>query len=427
MERTRSVGWVFTRDCGILVPVTPLFHRQPGSSSSVHTSDFDYLPPDTYYLDSACQTLRPQPVIDAELAYYQQYNACGGRVKYAWGQRVDGEVQAARKALLAYVGKSEKEYAVAFTLNTTYGINMILQQLQPEPYQRIITSDIEHNSVFLPTMVWAARHGKERRIINRSPDGSLPADSADLERSIVLLNSTSNVDGRMLTNAAELAQHVHARGGVLLLDAAQTLGHHPGFLREIDFDAAFGSSHKMYGPSLGFAVLKKSLLDQLDPLFIGGGTVSDVRRDGYDLLRSDIEPTAFLEAGLQNWAGIIGLNAAITWLQSVRPEGCAPEEHERDLSQRLFEGLKQHARVRLLNREAASIVSFHVDGIDAHQLALYLSERQIMCRSGYFCCHSYLLHDCALPPLLRVSLGLNNTQEHIRYFLSSLQAILSAL
>ncbi len=120
--------------------------------------DFSYLPHDTYYFDSACQTLRPQSVIEAESSYYREYNACGGRVKYPWGEIVDEKIEAARTTILRFLCVSTKQYSVAFTLNATYGINLVLQQIPATKYRTIITSDIEHNSVFLPTITYAKQH-----------------------------------------------------------------------------------------------------------------------------------------------------------------------------------------------------------------------------------------------------------------------------
>ncbi len=384
-------------------------------------ADFGYLPSDACYLDAACQTLRPQCVIDAEHEYYTSFNACGGRVKYRWGEIVDAKVLEARKRILAYAGKSAREYAVVFTLNTSYGINLVLHQL-PEEYRRIVTSDIEHNSVFLPSMTWAKKRNAERIVLKRTADGSLPAVSAHLKNSVVLVNSMSNIDGRKLRNMRELADAAHNAGGILLVDAAQGFAHDPERLRETDFDVAFGSGHKIYGPSIGFFVIRRSLLERMNPFFIGGGTVSDVEENEFTLLRSDDEPHAPLEVGLQNWGGIIGLSTALEWMKQrhdlrERTEAC---------SKQLFDGLRALPRVHLLNESPSSICTFHTDGIDAHRLALFLSQQNIMCRSGYFCCHSYLKHQRGLPPLVRVSVSYSTTPDDITRFLGALKKILSA-
>lgn len=383
--------------------------------------DFGYLPSDASYLDAACQTLRPQCVIDAEHEYYTSFNACGGRVKYKWGEMVDTKVAEARKRILAYAGKSEREYCVVFTLNTSYGINLVLHQL-PDEFRRIVTSDIEHNSVFLPSMTWAKKRNAERIVLKRAADGSLAAVASHLKNSVVLVNSMSNIDGRQLRNLSELADATHAAGGILLVDAAQGFAHDAESLHEVDFDAAFGSGHKMYGPSIGFIIIRRSLLDRMNPYFIGGGTVSDVEEHGYTLLRSVEEAHAPLEIGLQNWGGIIGLSAALDWIRTH--QDLRTREHV--CAEKLFAGLSAMPRVHLLNREPSPIISLYVDGIDAHRIALFLSQQNIMCRSGYFCCHYFLKHQSGLPPLLRISISYSTTPDDITRLLDALKKILSA-
>lgn len=182
----------------------------------------------------------------------------------------------------------------------------------------------------------------------------------------------------------------------------------------------------MYGPSIGFIIIRRSLLTELDPFFIGGGTVSDVTRDTFTLLGGD-EDYASLEVGLQNWAGIIGLKAAIEWLQEVRPGGKEPSAYEAELAERLWKGIGSVPGLLTINREASSIVSVWFENLDSHRLALYLDEAGIMCRSGHFCCHAYLQHQRKLPPLLRMSLGLHNTPEDIDHLIETLTRISTTL
>ena len=111
--------------------------------------DFGYLRDGDVYLDSACQSLRPQPVIDALNRYYTEHNSCGERVKYAWGRKTDELVEDTRAAILKYLKLKSKDYSVSFTLNTTYGINLLLQQFKEGIFKKVMTSDIEHNSPFL--------------------------------------------------------------------------------------------------------------------------------------------------------------------------------------------------------------------------------------------------------------------------------------
>lgn len=393
-----------------------MFFGKP--STATDRGSFDYLGAGDAYFDSACQTMRPREVIDAETAYYREYNACGGRVKYRWGQKVDAAVAEARASLLDAVGKDAREYAVAFTPNTTYGINLVLHQLAEGSFARLVTSEIEHNSVMVPAMAWTKRRGASLSILPREADGALRYGKDDVRGAAVIANTVSNIDGRALTNARQLADDVHAGGGILLLDAAQGFAHDRDALARVDFDAAFGSGHKAYAPSVGFIVIRRSLLERLDPFFLGGGTVSDVGEKGFDLLAGD-EPHARLEPGLQDWGAIVGLAAALRWMKAQDPK------KEQELATRLWEGIAAMPRVRPLNTSASPIVSLSVDGMDAHKLAVLLGEQGIMCRSGHFCCHRYLHHGLGLPPLLRASIGLHNTQADVDSLLSTLRSILS--
>jgi selenocysteine lyase/cysteine desulfurase len=366
--------------------------------------------------------LRPQQVLDAMQEYYQQYNACGGRVKYDWGRKVDEKVAATRKNILKFLGKSEKEYACAFTLNTTYGLNLLMSQLPKNRYSQITTSDIEHNSVFLPAITTSKRLGISRNLLERSADGSLQYNDNDIENAVVFLNTTSNIDGRNLLNAKKLTEDTHAKGGIVILDGAQSMAHNPEVLENVDYDAVCFAGHKMYGPSIGIMVVKKSLVKQLDLYMLGGGTVQDVQRDDYTLIQDDVG--SHLELGLQDFAGIIGLNAALEWMPKYKPEGKNWREQQEGLAKQLFEGLSEIPSVRLLNEQPSTITSFYSEKIDAHRLAIFISAQGMMARSGYFCCHYYLDASKKLPPMLRLSLGLNNTEAQIEKVVDTIKTII---
>ncbi|MBP6084763.1 aminotransferase class V-fold PLP-dependent enzyme [Candidatus Gracilibacteria bacterium] len=389
--------------------------------------DFSYLSRDAYYFDSACQTLRPQPVIDAEMAYYQEHNACGGRVKYPWGEIVDEKIEAARKTILSFVGASAKHYSVAFTLNATYGINLVLQQIPAAKYRTVITSDIEHNSVFLPTITYAKQHQLTRLVLARDQDGNLLYTKEQLAQAIVVVNVTSNIDGRCLSNLKQLADDIHEQDGLLLLDCCQTLAHHVELLHGVKFDALFASGHKMYAPSCGFIVITHDLLKQLEPTFLGGGTVGDVQEHDYQLLLAPDELFSRLELGLQDYAAIIGLDAAIKWYGSFRHQQKTAQQYEKGLSEQLFAGMQALPQVKMINVQSSAVVAFYPERVDSHTLAMYLGKQNIMCRSGFFCCHYYLKNKMKYPPLLRVSLGLHNTSEQVDYLLEKLNYLLAVI
>lgn len=404
------------------------FRRGPigGSSPTGARPDaFSWLDPHDIYLDAACQSLRPRPVIDAVTDYYTTFGACGGRVRYAWGHRVDEEVGATRDAVLELLGLSGRSHSVSFTLNTTYGINLLLSQLPVGSFQRVVTSHDEHNSVFLPTITAARRMGAERLVLEREADGALGYAPAQLERAVVVVHAVSNVDGRRLTNLGNLVRDAHARGGIVLLDGAQAIPHAVDLLRGTDADAVCWSGHKAYAPTLGVVVARRDLLERIEPSFVGGGMVSDVREHDFDLLPD--EPAARLEPGLQAWAEIVGLRAALSWLDGLRIGGRTPAQHLDDLGQHLFEGLSSVPGVTLLNQAPAPIVSLYAPRQDAHRLAVFLSQQRIMVRSGYFCVHHGLRERRGLPPLLRFSLGLHSTATEIATAVQALDRLMRGL
>ena len=373
--------------------------------------DFDYLKSGEVYLDTACQSLRPRPVINALNEYYEKFNSCGERVKYPWGVETDRKVEATREKVLKYLKLSKREYFVSFTLNTTYGINLILSQIRERRFRKVVTSDIEHNSPFLSTIAFSRKHGIPREVLTRGEDGALPL-GADFSRALVVVNAASNIDGRKLVNIKEIVKKVHQEGGRIIIDAAQAMAHSAEVLYKTEADAICFSGHKMYAPSLGGIVFRKDFLPDIETSFIGGGMVDDVDKESY-LLSSEKNPehlyTKF-ESGLQAWGEIIALGEAIDWIaKRSRAERKGFEENYTEL----FEFLNASEKVRLVNREANPTMSFYIDGVDSHMLGGALGAEGIMARTGYFCAHYYLDKVRHFPPLIRFSLGYHNRAEDI--------------
>lgn len=385
--------------------------QQVAISATGRLPEFSYLSPNDVYMDSACQSVRPQPVIDSLTEYYEKYNACGGRVKYKWGQKVDSIIEETRAELIDYLKLPARDYVCSFTLNTTYGINLILTQLKKGNFQQIITSEIEHNSVFLPTMEFAKKHNIPRKVLKRLASGDLEYSASDIKNAIVVVNAVSNVDGRTLGNIKKLVDEVHKSGGIVIIDAAQALAHYRDLLAGVPADAFCFSAHKMYAASLGGIVIRKELLKQLEINYIGGGPIATVAKDGYTMLPDDM--ASWLEPGLQAYGEIISLHHAINWLKNVKPNNQKPSEYIEGLSKKLYEGLAAIPGIKLLTDHPTSVVSFYHDQIDSHRLAIFLSTAGIMVRSGYFCCHYYLIESLKLPPLIRFSIGLHTTESDI--------------
>lgn len=385
--------------------------------------DFDYLRDGDVYLDSACQSLRPRPVIDALNRYYTEHNSCGERVKYAWGRKTDELVEDARAAVLKYLKLKSKDYSVSFTLNTTYGINLLLQQFKDGLFKKVMTSDIEHNSPFLSTITFAKRQGIPREIMERERDGSIDISRYDFKKALVVVNSASNIDGRKLLNIKELIKTVHKQGGIIIIDAAQALAHSSDILEKTEADAICSSAHKMYGPSLGLMIVRRDLFDKIETSFIGGGMVDDVDVDKYQLsAESPNHAYTKFESGLQAWGEIIAFGEALKWLEK---RSKADKQNLADCAQRLFDFLKSQPKVHLINEEPNPTMSFYIEGLDSHMLGQALSNEGIMARTGYFCVHYYLDHKMHYPPLIRFSFGYHIRPSDIDKTINTLERILS--
>ncbi len=374
-------------------------------------NDFDYLDEKSVYLDAACQSLRPRPVIEALNRYYLEHNSCGERVKYPWGEKTDAMVEAARQKTLKLLKLKSKDYFVSFTLNTTYGINLLLNEISSDYVQKVFTSDIEHNSPFLATMAMAQRLGVPRVVLARNADGSLPLDE-NFAKAVVVANCAANFDGRQLINLKEVVKKVHADGGLIIIDAAQAMAHYYEMLEKTEADAICFSAHKMYAPSLGVMVVRRDLVPKLTQNIIGGGMVDDVFQDHYLLsaeANKDHVHTIF-EAGLMAWGEICAYSVAVDWLASRTK---ADKKRLESCTQELDDFLRSNSKIRMVGAQANPTMSFYVEGLDSHLLGAALGKQGIMARTGYFCAHYYLDKVCKYPPLVRFSLSYATRESDI--------------
>lgn len=366
--------------------------------------DFGYLGEDTVYLDAACQSLRPRPVVEALERYYFEHNSCGERVKYPWGEKTDELVEGARRKVLKLLKLKSKDYFVSFTLNTTYGINLILNELDPKCVKKVVTSEIEHNSPFLATMALSERLGVLRVVLKRDENSALLMEDEDFAGAVVVVNCAANFDGRRLVNLKEVVKRVHRDGGLVIIDAAQAMAHYYEMLEKTEADAVCFSAHKMYAPSLGVIVARRDLVPKLKQTFIGGGMVDDVFEERYLLTaegNKDHIYTVF-EPGLQAWGEIVALGEAIDWLSARTKED---KKRLESCTRELDEFLRSREKIHMVGNEANPTMSFYVEGLDSHLLGAALGKEGIMARTGYFCVHYYLDKVMKLPPLVRFSLS----------------------
>ena len=347
-------------------------------------------------------SLKPKQVIDAVNKYYNEMPACAGRSGHTLGNEVTRAVEESRKTIQKFIGaKSHKE--IIFTRNTTEGINLVSNSFALEKGDKVITSDKEHNSGTLPFQKLV----KKGIVYENFEFGNME----DLKKKVrgaklVSFVHTSNLDGTE-QDAKEIIKIAHDAGAKVMVDAAQSVPHKKIDVRKIDADFVSFSGHKMLGPT-GTGVLygKEELLEKMEQFLVGGETV---KNSTYTSAELEDLPHKF-EAGLQDYAGIIGLAEAVKYLEKTGLENI--EQHEKKLNEIISEGFdKVGIEIISHEQERGGIVSFNVKRMHNHEVAGILNESaNIMLRSGMHCCHPWF-NARKMEGSARASLYLYNTKE----------------
>ena len=391
--------------------------------------DFPILSKEEIYFDNACQSLRPQSVIEAITEYYREYPACGGRSMHHLAAKVTNKCEEARQTIASFLGTKKKE-EVIFTRNTTEGINLVANSLGLKSGDMVITSDKEHNSNLIPWQMLREKVGIIHKIIPSREDNTFNIEAykkvlAEGKVKLVSLGFTSNLDGVTIP-AKEIVKLAHQYGSLVLLDAAQTAPHQQIDVNDLDVDFLALSGHKMLGPS-GIGVLygKYTLLEQLSPFLVGGDTVSSSTYATHEFL----PPPEKFEAGLQDYAGIIGLGEAALYLEKIGFAQIQKQEHA--LNEYITGELQKIPSLKIIgpadSKERGGITSFYIPGKDHHQIALMLdATAKIMVRSGQHCVHSWFA-DRKISGSVRSSVYFYNTIEEAETFVKELHKVLSVL
>jgi cysteine desulfurase/selenocysteine lyase len=371
--------------------------------------------PRLVYFDNACMPLRPKQVIDKLNEYYNEYPACAGRSMHGLGKKVTDEVEDARNIIKKFIG-CPRNGEIVFTKNATEAINLVAYSLQPK---KVMTTDKEHNSNLLPWQRFAhltLKSNTDNTFNLEEFEKVLKKEKPDL----IAMVHTSNLDGYTIP-AKEIIKIAHKNGSLVLLDGAQSVPHKEIDVGSLDVDFLAFSGHKMLGPTgIGCLYAKKELLEKMKPFMLGGETVIDSTYDSYT--KETIINRRF-EAGLQHYAGIIGLGEAARYLMKIGRANI--EKHEITLNKRLTEGLKDV--VQIIGPKdpelRGGIFSFIIPGLDHHEAAIMLDQgHNIAVRSGAHCVHSWFnAHN--IQGCIRASLYLYNTQEEIDKFIEAVKEL----
>lgn len=380
------------------------------------------------YLDSACQSLRPRQVIEAINKYYLQLQACGGRSMHQLAAEVTRETDQARADIAKFLNAARKE-EIVFTRNTTEGINLIAHSLDWKSGDEILISDKEHNSNLVPWQQLSKKIGTKLVILPSLPDNTFDFDGylklLNPHTKLVAFGHIANLDGVTIP-AQKIIAAAHQNGSLVLLDAAQSAPHHPINVRALDVDFLAFSMHKMLGPSgMGILYGKYNLLEKLDPFLTGGDTVALTTFDSAEFL----PPPEKFEAGLQDYAGIIGSGAAIRYLQNIGPNDI--QNIESQLNQQLSDGIRDIPGLHIIGPVDATlrggICTFYIDRLDSHRIALMLDQMaNIQVRSGQHCVHSWF-HKNQITGSVRASMYFYNTPQDVQSLVENLHKVIRIL
>lgn len=379
------------------------------------------------YLDSACMSLKPNKVVEAMNDYYFSYSACAGRSSHKLGDKVTKKIKETRQLIAKFIN-ANNENEIIFTRNTTEGINLLANSIGLAKGDVVLVSDKEHNSNLIPWLLLRDKIGIVVKIIPSNKDGSFNLDNFSkliAGTKLVSIVHTSNLDGA--TNPAkEIIEIAHKNNATVFLDAAQSIPHKKIDVQDLDVDFLAFSGHKMLGPTgTGVFYGKYKLLEKLSPFLVGGDTVLSSSYDSYQMLPV---PEKF-EAGLQNYAGIIGLGEAVKYLSQFDWSEIA--EHELKLNTYITAELQKIPQIKIVGpkdaKDRSGIIDFYIEGTDMHKFAIMLDEMaNIEIRSGQHCVHSWFASKKILNSA-RVSLYLYNTIEEAEAFITNLNKIMKIL
>ncbi|MFH0897781.1 MAG: cysteine desulfurase [Candidatus Bathyarchaeota archaeon] len=391
--------------------------------------DFPILDTGITYFDSAASSLTPEPVLNKMLEFYHQYRANVERGVHQLSQKASEEYEKARINVAGFINtKSDRE--IIITKNASEAINTVASGLKWHKGDKVVTTNIEHHSNFIVWLRVKERYGVDVEIVKPNKDGMF--DLVDFEKAIddrtklVTVTHASNVLGVILP-VDEITKIAHEHKAYVLIDGAQSIPHMKVDVKKIGCDFLAFSGHKMCGPTgVGILYIREDLLDEVEPLSIGGGTIEDVGFDYYRLVKG---PNRF-EAGTPPIAEAIGLGAAVDYLRSIGMDKI--REHDVKLIGKLYDEIMKIPKVSVYGPEPKNkvgILSFNIEGLSPHDVALALdATARIMVRSGAHCALP-LMKDVICQPVgtVRASTYIYNTSEEVDELLGVVSKLSTSL
>tara|TARA_Y100001949_G_scaffold157499_1_gene147079 strand:+ start:4556 stop:5764 length:1209 start_codon:yes stop_codon:yes gene_type:complete len=380
------------------------------------------------YLDSAASTQKPRQVIQSISDFLENSYENVHRGMNSLSIDATDLYEKSRDVAKKFINANSPN-EIIFTRGATDSINIIANSLaeQLKEGDKIIVTELEHHSNYLPWMNLCKKLGLELEIIPISNEGILSEDdiinSCDNTTKVLSLTHMSNVTGQIL-DIKKIKKEIDDKI-LVAVDGCQSIAHLKIDVKDLDCDFYSFSSHKLYGPSgIGIMYGKEHILEQLNPPTLGGGMINEVSSDNfsYAMLPNKFEPgTPSIEAA-------IGFKTAMEYLNSINYQDYFL--NEKKLRLKLIEALNEFKEVEIYgSNEGAnytSIVSFNIKNQNFNDIATFLDQYGIMIRGGHHCCQPFM-KKLGIPGSCRVSFGIYNDLNDIDHFVESMKKTLKLL
>lgn len=380
------------------------------------------------YLDNAASSQKPRAVVDAIRHYYENDHSNIHRGVHHLARRATEAYEHARSRVATYICAEARE-TIIFTAGTTDGVNLVAHawgRANLKAGDVLLISALEHHSNLVPWQMVADASGAVIRIIPIDHRGVIDLEAFALlleERpKLVTFNHVSNSLGT-INPVAEMTRMAKEYGATVFIDGAQAVPHTRVDVSAIGCDFYAFSGHKAYGPT-GVGVLygRREVLEAMPPWRGGGEMIASVT---YERATWNELPYKF-EAGTPNMAGVIGLAAALDWMETIGVERIAAHEHH--LTTYATTHLLNIAGVRIIGQapEKAGVISFLAGGIHPYDLGTLLDQMGIAVRTGHHCTEP-LMHRLGIPGTVRASFAAYNTKEEIDLFIAATKKAVAML
>ena len=368
------------------------------------------------YLDSGATTQKPIQVIKAVEEFYQKYNANPHRGAYSLSVEATEQYENTRTKIAKFINAKHRE-EIIFSKNATESLNLIaysygLDNLKKD--EEVVISIMEHHSNLVPWQKMTKQTGSKLNYmyINENyeiTDEEIESKITDKTK-IVGITHVSNVLGT-INNVKKIIKYAHKKGAVVIVDASQSIPHMKIDVQDLDADFLVFSGHKMLAP-LGIGALygKREILNKMTPFLMGGDMIEYV----YEQETTFAPLPNKFEAGTQNVEGVIGLGAAIDYIENLGYDKIQEIEHEVIAYARQELSKLDYLTIYTTPNEEnhSSVISFNIKGVHPHDVASILDSEGVCVRSGNHCAQP-LMRFLGIDSTCRASFYIYNTKEDV--------------